>query len=153
MDDCLNFTKIHPRALSPNRTTLQAAGYDLYTCEEVIIPPWSIKLIKTGIIMKLPNDTYGRVTGRSGISLKNKLLVINGVIDSDYTGEIGVIVFNIDSNPQKINQGFKIAQIIIEQHKLPILNECSLHEWSSLFNNQNNVRKNQGFGSSGNFKT
>ena len=137
----LKYVKIHPFAKCPTRATFQSCGYDLYSCETTIIEPWAIKPINTGITLDFPEGTYGRITGRSGNTIFKKIIVINGCTDKDFRGEIKVMLFNANSEDKIIMKGDKIAQIVIEKHKLPILME------SSILNNSD--RGENGFGSSG----
>lgn len=111
---------IHIKTLSenakiPTQGTPFSAGYDLYAAEEVVIPRLGRKLIKTNISMAIPMNHYGRIAPRSGLAYKNGIDVLAGVIDSDYRGDIGVILYNTDNNLDfSVKIGDKIAQIIIE---------------------------------------
>jgi dUTP pyrophosphatase len=80
----------------PIYATEQAAGFDLIAAEDVIIPPESTELVKTGLAIELPPGYELQIRPRSGITLKTKLRVQLGTIDADYRGEIGVIVNNIN---------------------------------------------------------
>jgi dUTP pyrophosphatase len=101
----------------PTRANPTDAGADLYSIENVIVPPLERKLISTGISVKIPDGHYGRIAPRSGLAYKNGIDVLAGVIDSEYTGEIKVILYNTDKNNyHKVSLGDKIAQIIIEKH-------------------------------------
>ena len=101
----------------PTRATDYAAGLDLFSNENGIIKPQERKMISTGIILQIPNDYYGRIAPRSGLALKNGIDVLAGVIDSDYRGEIKVILYNSDKeNIYEYKIGDKIAQIIIEKY-------------------------------------
>jgi dUTP pyrophosphatase len=111
---------IHIKLLSenakiPTQGTPFSAGYDLYAAEETVIPRLGRKLIKTNVSMAIPMNHYGRIAPRSGLAYKNGIDILAGVIDADYRGDIGIILFNTDNNidfPVKV--GDKIAQIIIE---------------------------------------
>jgi dUTP pyrophosphatase len=101
----------------PTRANSTDAGADLYSIENVMVPPLERKLISTGISVKIPDGHYGRIAPRSGLAYKNGIDVLAGVIDSEYTGEIKVILYNTDKNNyHKVSLGDKIAQIIIEKH-------------------------------------
>ena len=116
---------IHVKLLSenakmPTQGTPFSAGYDLYAAENITVPRLERKLIKTNVSMAIPMNHYGRIAPRSGLSYKNGIDILAGVIDSDYRGDIGVILYNTDNNndfPVKI--GDKIAQIIIESCSSP----------------------------------
>jgi len=111
---------IHIKLLSdlakiPTQATPFSAGYDLYAAEAIVVPRLGRKLIKTNVSMAIPMNHYGRIAPRSGLAYKNGIDVLAGVIDSDYRGDIGVILYNTDNNLDfTVNVGDKIAQIIIE---------------------------------------
>ena len=71
-----------------------ALGYDLATAEATVVPTHSKCLVKTGLAMALPTGCYGRIAPRSGLALKKFIDIGTGVIDADYRGEVGVILFN-----------------------------------------------------------
>ena len=101
----------------PTKGSEHSAGYDLYSCCNALIYPQERMLIKTGIVLEIPEGFYGRIAPRSGLALKNGIDVMAGVIDSDYRGEIGVILYNTDKNtPFHIKIGDRIAQLIIEKY-------------------------------------
>ncbi len=101
----------------PTKGSEHSAGYDLYSCCNGLVYPQERMLIKTGIVLEIPEGFYGRIAPRSGLALKNGIDVMAGVIDSDYRGEIGVILYNTDKNtPFHIKIGDRIAQLIIEKY-------------------------------------
>jgi len=126
-------TKQLPTKMASEHATLptygseQAAGMDLYAdlhprdadqefpnLEFVHeLKPGERKLVKTGISTVIPNNFYGRVAPRSGLAYKHGIDVMAGVIDSDYRGEIGVILINHGDEPFIIKHGDRIAQMII----------------------------------------
>ena len=87
----MKIKKLNKNAIIPTKN-MEAAGLDLYALEDVIVKPNEKALVKTGISVELPKDTFAQVVGRSGISLKTPL--ITGTIDNDYRGDIGVIIHN-----------------------------------------------------------
>lgn len=102
-------------AKTPTQGTQFSAGYDLYAAEAVVVPRLGRKLIKTNVSLAIPMNYYGRIAPRSGLAYKNGIDVLAGVIDSDYRGDIGVILYNTDANIDfEVKAGDKIAQIIIE---------------------------------------
>ena len=140
--------KINELAKIPFRANPTDAGADLFSVVEETIPPLTRKLIKTGISIEIPESTlksyYGRIAPRSGLSYKNGIDVMAGVIDSSYRGEIGVVLFNSDQNQEyKINIGDRIAQIIIEDHY-----NFDFEEVSNLSESNSGQ---SGFGSTGGF--
>ena len=101
-----------------NRGSDEAAGYDLYSYENQTITPNKIKLIDTGISIRVPEGTYGRIAPRSSVSKKG-ILINAGVIDRDYRGPVKVMVHNLSNNDYVINKNDRIAQLILEQIKTP----------------------------------
>ena len=101
----------------PVRGTCNSAGLDLFANENGFINSLSRVMISTGIIVKIPTGYYGRIAPRSGLAFKNGIDVLAGVIDSDYRGEIKVILYNTDKdNRYEYKKDDKIAQLIIEKY-------------------------------------
>jgi dUTP pyrophosphatase len=102
---------------APEYATDGAAGFDLraFLTEQVELLPLQRKLIPTGLFMEIPNGYEGQVRPRSGLALKQGLTCLNapGTIDSDYRGEVGVILINLSQEPQIIRTGERIAQLVI----------------------------------------
>ena len=94
----------------PMRSTEGAAGYDLSAAQTAVVPARGKCLVKTSLAMAIPKGCYGRVAPQSGLALKKFIDVGAGVIDSDYRGELGVILFNFSDGGFVINMGDKIAQ-------------------------------------------
>lgn len=132
----LNYTD----ALSPTRGSELAAGYDLYSYENTMIKPNEIKLIDTGISIKVPKATYGRIAPRSSVSKKG-ILINAGVIDRDYRGPVKIMVHNLSNFNYFINKNDRIAQLILEQIKTP--------QVTLVTNLDNTIRGENGFGSTG----
>jgi dUTP pyrophosphatase len=84
----------HPLAKLPTRGSALAAGYDLYSSEKVILPRGGRKVIQTGLCLAIPPGHYGRVAPRSGLASKHGIDTGAGVIDEDYRGLLGVLLFN-----------------------------------------------------------
>jgi deoxyuridine 5'-triphosphate nucleotidohydrolase len=105
-------------AQEPTRGSDEAAGYDLYSYESETVVPKQIKLIDTGISIRVPEGTYGRIAPRSSVSKKG-ILINAGVIDRDYRGPVKVMVHNLSNNDYVINKNDRIAQLILEQIKTP----------------------------------
>jgi len=134
--------KLNELAIIPERGSEYSAGYDLSTVEEFILLPGQRKLFKTGLSMSIPDGMYGRIAPRSGLAFRNGIDVMAGVIDSDYRGEIGVLLINLDPNTAKrVGVGDKIAQMIFENY-----NKCELKTVGEL---STTVRGEGGFGSTG----
>lgn len=122
-DNKIDYKKLSNNAIEPKKGTNDAAGYDLHAAYDSIIKSRSRGLIKTDISIQIPNKYYGRIAPRSGLTLKYGIDVGAGVIDSDYRGNIGVILFNHSDNDFIIKKGDKIAQLILERIWNPILIE------------------------------
>ncbi len=96
-----------------------ASGMDLYAAVEadVELAPGEIKLIPTGLFISLPQGWEAQVRPRSGLALKHGLTVVNspGTIDSDYRGEIGIILGNVGKSPYVVRRGDRIAQMVVQK--------------------------------------
>jgi len=107
--------KMHKNAKILTKGTRGAAGHDLYAIEDKTIPAKGQQVVKTGISLRLPKGTYGRIAPRSGLAVKHGITVNAGVIDRDYTGEIGVVLVNLFNHDYHVRQGERIAQLIPEK--------------------------------------
>ena len=111
----LRVKKLAPDAIIPTRGSAGAVGYDLYSADDVVVPPTHRTLISTGIAIVLPVGVYGRVAPRSGLAVKSGIQVGAGVVDPDYTGEVKVVIFNHGHMDFQIKKGDRIAQLILER--------------------------------------
>ena len=106
---------------NPKYQTKSSAGMDLmaFIDDPIIIESGEWKLVSTGIYIKLPIGFEAQVRPRSGLALKKGITVLNspGTIDSDYRGEIGVILINHSKNNFIVNSGDRIAQLVIAKHE------------------------------------
>lgn len=104
--------------LVPSYETVGASGADLKSKEDGILNPGERRLIKTGVFVELPAGYEAQVRPRSGLALKYGITMLNspGTIDSDYRGEIGVIMINHGSEPFVYKKGDRIAQLVISQY-------------------------------------
>ena len=132
---------LSPDAKVPTRATEFSAGLDLSSIEDTIVPANKWIAIPTGISIQIPKDCYARIAPRSGLAFKYGIQVGAGVVDSDYLGEIKVILFNHGSSDFEVKKGDRIAQLIFEK----IYNECFI-EVEEL---DDTVRGDGGFGSTG----
>lgn len=110
--------KTEDESLVPSYETLGSAGADLKANESGILQPNERRLIKTGISIELPLGYEAQVRPRSGLALKYGISMVNtpGTIDSDYRGEIGVILINHGDKPFEYKKGDRIAQLVIAKH-------------------------------------
>jgi len=109
-------------------------------------------LIRTDLQIRVPEGTYGRIAPRSGLAVNHSIHVGAGVIDPDYTGNVGVVIFNHAKTDFIIKKGDRIAQLICEQYKLPEMQVCMYGE---IFDECSpdpirTERGSGGFGSTGN---
>ena len=140
----VEFIKLDDNAIVPEYKTKGAAGADIFSNESVSIHPRSWKLIKTGLRIKVPDGFEAQVRPRSGLALINGVTVLNspGTIDSDYTGELGVILMNHSEYYVEIQHGDRIAQLVIS----PVVRA----EFSIVDSFEPTERGDGGFGSTGN---
>lgn len=117
--DTLRVKLLNEGATAPVRGSSGAAGYDLASSVSAVVGAGERCVVPTGIAISLPPGTYGRVAPRSGLAARFGIDVLAGVIDEDYRGEISVILLNTGDAPLQVNQGDRIAQLIIERILTP----------------------------------
>ena len=115
---------VNKNALIPTRASKSSAGLDLYSSIDVNIEVGPIKKVNTGICVSVPENSYGSITDKSSLASKG-LLTLGGVIDSDYTGEIIVIMTSLIESI-KIKKGQKIAQLIVSNITYPEIKKSSV---------------------------
>lgn len=129
----------------PNYATTGSAGMDLRanTTEVITLQPLERKIIPTGLYIELPVGYEAQIRPRSGLAYKKGLSIPNapGTIDSDYRGEIGVILINLSSNPIQIEPSERIAQMVIAKYETI--------EWESVAELSQSDRGAGGYGSTG----
>lgn len=118
--------KMHPEAKTPFYATEGSAACDFYSVENTIIEAGETKKIPTGIALEIPSTHFIKLEGRSGFSAKG-ILKAGGVIDSDYRGEIHIVLSNSTKQPFSVEKGDRIAQGIL----MPI-NHAQFQEVSEL---------------------
>lgn len=115
--NAIRVKKLHPGATLPAYGSAEAAGADLYACleEPVTLAPGASAWITTGIALEVPKGTAGLIYARSGLACKQGLAPANkvGVIDSDYRGEIVVVLHNHSGESRTVTHGERIAQLVI----------------------------------------
>ncbi len=119
------------------------AGLDLFSAEDETLLPGEYKLVSTGLSIAIPPGYAGFVYPRSGLALKHGVTVLNadGVIDPGYRGEIGVILINHGTGAFQIQQGDRIAQLIVQQ--------VARVRWQEVENLKSTERGAGGFGHTG----
>ncbi|PZR21266.1 MAG: dUTP diphosphatase [Flavobacterium psychrophilum] len=129
----------------PNYETIASAGMDLRANieEPIVLQPLGRAIVKTGLFIELPIGYEAQVRPRSGLAAKKGVTVLNspGTIDADYRGEIGVILVNLSNEPFTVENGERIAQLIIAKHERAEWNEVEVLTETS--------RGEGGFGSTG----
>lgn len=129
----------------PEYSTSNSAGMDLRANleKDVVLKPLERSLIPTGLFIELPEGYEAQIRPRSGLSLKHGISVLNtpGTIDSDYRGEIGVILVNISNENYKITDGERICQMIISKHENI--------KWTEVISLEESKRGEGGFGHTG----
>ncbi len=137
--------KLNPDVKLPIYKTTGSSGMDImaFTNEAINIKPGKSALIPTGISIAIPEDTEVQIRPRSGLAAKNSISVLNtpGTIDSDYRGELKVILFNHGKEEFKVNNSDRIAQLIL----MPILKA----NFEVVDNLPDSIRGSGGFGSTG----
>jgi len=133
--------KLSKNATVPARSSKGAVGYDLSSAYDVVIPAHGKGLVQTDISVAIPEGTYGRVAPRSGLAWKKHIDVGAGVIDPDYRGNVGVVLFNHAAEPFEIKVGDRVAQLILERVLTPDVAEVDDLEKTE--------RGEGGFGSTG----
>lgn len=129
----------------PNYETIASAGMDLRANiqESITLQPLERALVKTGLFIELPIGFEAQVRPRSGLAFKKGITVLNspGTVDADYRGEIGVILVNLSNEAFVVENGERIAQLIIAKHERA--------EWEEVQELSETSRGEGGFGSTG----
>lgn len=145
---CIKMETNNNQIYLPRRQTEQSAGFDLYANTSGVIYPNTHKLIKTGIRVKIPDDCVGQIWIRSSLSLNYGIEAGAGIIDSDYQGELGIILYNHGINDFNYTNDMRVAQLLIIPFIKPDLVEC-IDEKDFIKKFSSNERGNGGFGSTG----
>ena len=140
----LKIKKVHPDAIIPTYATSGSSGMDLHCVSDFTIEAGRLKLIPTGLIITgLSEFKEIQIRPKSGLAAKYGITVLNtpGTIDSDYVGEIGVILYNTGNDPYSFNKGDKIAQAVV----------CPIYkaEFIEVSDFEDTERGSGGFGSTG----
>ena len=129
----------------PERATFGSSGFDLraFLPTTKILLPMERVVVPTGVCISMPQGVEAQVRSRSGLAAKHGIMVLNspGTIDSDYTGDIGVVLINLGANPFAIEPGDRIAQLVFQKIEVP-----SLEQVEALSPTD---RSSGGFGSTG----
>ena len=126
---------------APSRGSEHAAGADLHAAADVILAPGERALVPTGLHLAIPAGHVGLVWPRSGLAVRHGIDTLAGVIDSDYRGEVRVLLVNHGAEPFRIRRGDRIAQLLIQR--------VERAEFVSVFELPASDRGEGGFGSTG----
>jgi dUTP pyrophosphatase len=137
----MQFKALHTNAKVPALGTETAAGYDLTTPEEVVLQPGQRTTIPLGFAVAIPDALHGRIESRSGLALKG-LVVLTGVIDADYRGELKVIMQNFSDAAHTFAAGDRVAQLVLR----PTVHVGAIEAVEDL---PDTARGSGGFGSTG----
>jgi dUTP pyrophosphatase len=132
----------HPDAKVPTKNNFADAGWDLYAVEDKTLSFDSVTVVKTGIHIQIPRGFVGLIWDRSGMSIKNSIHRVAGVIDSGYAGELMIGLTNLGHKEYKISSGDKIAQLVVQEVPLHVT-------WETVEELDDSDRGDKGFGSSG----
>ena len=129
----------------PHYETIASAGMDLRANiqDAITLKPMERAIVPTGLFLELPIGTEAQVRPRSGLAIKKGITVLNapGTVDADYRGEVGVILINLSSDTFIVENGERIAQLVIAKHERA--------EWLQVKTLSETVRGEGGFGSTG----
>jgi dUTP pyrophosphatase len=142
----LPYHKLHKDAIDPKYNYDGDSGFDLYSTEEVVIDGLGRSLIPTGLSFDIKDGYEIQVRSKSGLAINQGLMCLNspGTVDSSYTGEVKVIIFNTNKEPFTIKKGMKVAQAVL----CPVVNG----KWVNPVESSNKFEKDRssnGFGSTG----
>ncbi|WP_024787075.1 dUTP diphosphatase [Lebetimonas sp. JH369] len=139
----LKVKKLSDEAIIPDYQSEEAAGFDLHSADDVIIKPGERRLIKTALAFEIEKGYEIQIRPRSGLAYKHGITVLNtpGTIDSDYRGEIKVLLINLSDEEFKIKKGERIAQAVVA----PVV-QAKIVEVDDL---NDTKRGSGGFGSTG----
>ncbi|WIF29969.1 dUTPase [Orf virus] len=140
-EETLQVVRLSQNATIPARGSSGAAGLDLCSAQDCVIPPHCSRVVFTDLLIKPPSGCYGRIAPRSGLAVKHFIDVGAGVIDEDYRGNVGVVLFNFGNSDFEVKKGDRIAQLICERISCPVVQEVNCLD--------NTDRGDSGFGSTG----
>ena len=142
----LGYTKLNIDAIEPTYNYESDSGFDLYSTEEIVLPPFGRALIPTGLAFEIKDGYEIQVRSKSGLAINQGLMVLNspGTVDNGYIGEVKVILFNVNNHEVTIKKGMKVAQAVLTS----VVNGkwVNLEKKSQLTNKE---RGDNGFGSTG----
>ena len=111
---CIQIQRLDEKARIPTKGSKLAAGHDLYSIEDILIPANSQVLVKIGLAVAVQEETFGRIAPRSGLAIK-RITVDARVIEADYRGEVKVLLVNHGKLDYEVKIGERIAQLVVER--------------------------------------
>ena len=133
--------KLSEFATIPTRGSEFSAGFDLASAYDLVVPAHGKAIVKTDLAIAIPINTYARIAPRSGLAVKNFIDTGAGVVDYDYRGNVGVVLFNHGDEQFEVKRGDRVAQLILERICM-----ADVEETEELFET---ARGQGGFGSTG----
>ena len=141
----IEVTKLHNNAILPKYQSIGAAGADIYACVDtpIVLQPMERQRVPTGLAFAVPEGHEVQIRARSGMGLKHGITMVNGIgtIDSDYRGEVGVLLINLGNEPFTIEPGMRIAQMVLSKYERI--------DWQEVNRLDETARGAGGFGSTG----
>ncbi|CAM0951437.1 unnamed protein product [Alopecurus aequalis] len=138
----LRVKRLSPNAVLPSRASTRAAGYDLTSAVPTVVPARGRALVATDLCVAVPEGTYARIAPRSGLAWRHGIDVGGGVVDTDYRGPVGVLLFNHSDVDFAVRPGDRVAQMVIERVATP--------EVAEIVDDLDDTARGQGgFGSTG----
>ncbi|KAM3253470.1 hypothetical protein ACQJBY_047521 [Aegilops geniculata] len=137
----LKVKRLSANAVLPSRGSALAAGYDLSSAVEAVVPARGKALVATDLSVAVPEGTYARIAPRSGLAWKHSIDLGAGVVDADYRGPVGVVLFNHSDADFAVRPGDRVAQLVVERIATPDVAEVDDLDAT--------VRGEGGFGSTG----
>jgi deoxyuridine 5'-triphosphate nucleotidohydrolase len=141
MSAFIHYKLLTETAQVPRKSNLSDAGHDLYADEDAWVFAKQRQVIKTGISLAMPNSLAGLIWPRSGLSVKQGIDVLAGVVDAGYRGEVMVCLYNTSDDDVEIKRGDRIAQMIFQE--VPVVSLLLREELAT------SQRGGNGFGSTG----
>ena len=138
----LSFKKLSEHASEPVRGSDGAAGFDLASAHDYVVKAKDKQLVMTDLSITVPSGCYGRIAPRSGLAVKHFIDVGAGVVDKDFRGNVGILLYNFGYEDFEVRRGDRVAQLICEKIEYPQLRE--LRDMSA-----DTQRGESGFGSTG----
>ena len=141
----IEITRVNEKAILPEYQTVGAAGMDIHACIDspITLQPLERRIIPSGFAIAVPVGYEAQIRARSGLSIKHGITMVNGIgtVDSDYRGEVGVLLVNLSQEPFEITPNMRIAQMVIAAYEQA--------EWVEVETLTETIRGDGGFGSTG----